>query len=120
MKRSRIALAAVLLSVISVTAIPAGQKTTGMGWAEGDKAYSKVWFGPVHASMKRFNQVGFPKRVGLISFYLFDSGTHKFSAMAATYGGTYFKSFGLNERGANEFASQFAKLGVPGLKKRFA
>jgi hypothetical protein len=95
MKRSRIALAAVLLAVLSVTVITAGKKdNTFKGWAEGDKAYSKVWFGPAHASMKRFNQVGFPKRVGLISFYLFDSGTHKFSAMAATYGGTYFKSFG--------------------------
>ncbi|MCP3978545.1 MAG: hypothetical protein GY716_04310 [bacterium] len=55
----------------------------------------------------------------MISFYVFDTGVHDFNAMAATYGGTYSKSFGLNDAGANLFASEFAKRGVPVLKKRF-
>jgi hypothetical protein len=70
--------------------------------------------------MKQLGYIGLPKRVGLLSFYVFDTGSFEFSALAATYGGKYFESIGLNERGANKFASAFADAGVPVLKEEFA
>jgi hypothetical protein len=120
MKVWKIVLLMALLVALSATASLAGNKDTFQNWADGDKAYKKVWFGPANASMKSFSKVGFPKRVGLISFYLWDTGTIKFSAMAATYGGTYMKKWGMNPKGANQFSSEFAKRSVPGLKKQFA
>ncbi len=121
MKALKTVLILLLMGSLSVTVSLAGKKGKSFKyWAEGDKAYKKVWFGPAPDSMKRFNKVGFPKRVGLISVYIFDTGSFEFSAMARTYGGTYQKTFGLNKRGANEFSSQFAKRGVPALKKQFA
>jgi len=119
MKILRIVLVAASLAALASTASLAG-KDTFQTWAEGDKAYKKVWFGPAPSQMKKLATIGYPKRIGLLSYYLFDTGTHKFNAMAATYGGTYFKSMGLNERGANKFSSQFAKMGVPVLKERFS
>lgn len=96
------------------------------------KVAKKVWFGPDHASLKKIGQVGLPPRVGLLSFYLFDTGTYKFNAMAATYGPTYrnistgqtyrkaSESFGLTDKAANIFATEFAEIAVPKLKEVFA
>ncbi len=113
-----IVLTALILAVATSPAF-AGKSDTFQTWAEDDKAYKKVWFGPAPSQMKKLKSIGYPKRVGLLSFYVFDTGVHSFNAMAATYGGTYSKEFGLNDAGANLFASEFAKRGVPALKKRF-
>jgi hypothetical protein len=120
MKVVKIVLLTALLVTLSATVSLAGKGDSFQNWADGDKAYKKVWFGPANTAMNSFSKVGFPKRVGLVSFYLFDTGTYKFSAMAATYGGTYSKKWGLNPKGANQFSSEFAKRSVPGLKKQFA
>jgi len=108
-----------LILVVATSTIFSGKSDTFQTWAEDDKAYKKVWFGPSPTQMKKLSSIGYPKRVGLISYYVFDTGVHEFNAMAATYGGTYAKSFGLNDSGANLFASEFAKRGVPVLKERF-
>ncbi len=113
-----IVLTALILAVATSPAF-AGKSDTFQTWAEDNKAYKKVWFGPAPSQMKKLKAIGYPKRVGLLSFYVFDTGVHSFNAMAATYGGTYSKEFGLNDAGANLFASEFAKRGVPALKKRF-
>jgi hypothetical protein len=88
--------------------------------AKPDKVAQKVWFGPAPGQLKKLHDIGLPKRIGLISFYIYDTGSHEFSAMAATYGGTYFKAVGLAEHAANRHASEFAKLDVPAIKERFA
>ena len=96
------------------------------------KVAKKVWFGPDHASFKKVGQIGAPPRVGLLSFYLLDTGTYKFNAMAATYGPTYInlstgqkyrkagESFGLTDQAANIFATELAEIAVPKLKEVFA
>ncbi len=113
--RSKILLFALLVVALMSPAL-AGKKNTFAYWAEGDNAAKKVWFEPAHASMKKFGAVGMPKRVGLISFYIFDTGDTKWNAMAATYGGKYFQKWKLNERGANRFSTGLAERGVPMLK----
>ncbi len=66
------------------------------------------------------SSIGKPKRVGLVSVYIFDTGSYKYSAMAHTYGGTYAQMSGLSFSGANHFATRLAEESVPGLKKAFA
>jgi hypothetical protein len=61
-----------------------------------------------------------PKRVGLVSFYLWDTGSYEFNAMAYQYGGTYEQTSALTPKGANHFATKLAQAGVPALKKAFA
>ena len=122
MKRNHVVtLATLALIVCMASPALAGKKDTFATWgADPEKAYKKVWFGPVPAELKQLGEIGFPKKVGLLSYYLMDTGSLEFSALAATYGGTYQKTFGLNERGANKFASAFAEVGVPVLKEEFA
>lgn len=120
MKILKIVLATALAAVLTAGAALAGKGDTFQDWADPEKAYKKVWLAPGPSQMKKMTPEDFPKRVGLISFYLFDTGVHEFNAMAATYGGGFAKQFGLNEKGANLFATEFAKRGVPILKKRFA
>jgi hypothetical protein len=93
-------------------------------WAEDKKLAKKIVLYP-HASanaVKKLKESGFaaPKKVGLISFYLWDVGEYKFNAMANAYGGTYERTSQLTPKGANHFATKLAELGVPALKKAFA
>jgi hypothetical protein len=88
--------------------------------AKPDKVAKKVWFGPAHADMKKLHDIGMPKKVGLITFYIFDSGSSEFSAMRKVYGGTYSSIYGITEQTANEFASEFSEIAVPILKREFA
>lgn len=109
------------MSLVVLPALAKKKADTLAKWGTNpEKVAKKVWFGPSASEVKKLGKIGLPKRVGLISFYIFDNGTHEFSALAATYGGTYFKSFGLNARGANKFSSALAKLGLPVLEKQFA
>ena len=98
----------------------AGPKTF-QDWAEYKKLEKKIIHGryPLVKSLRKAG-VAAPKRVGLITFYILDTGDVKFSAMAATYGGTYKRTHGLTLDGANHFASKLAKQAVPEMKKAFA
>lgn len=119
------------LSVLITTSALAAPKTFAEIGADAAKAAKKVWFGPDHASFKKVGQIGAPPRVGLLSFYMFDTGTYEFNAMAATYGPTYInlstgqkyrkagESFGLTDRAANIFATELAEIAVPKLKEVF-
>jgi hypothetical protein len=120
MNMLKLILLAALLLGMTTSASMAGKKDTFQTWAEGDKAYKKVWFGPKPGQLKHMEPGKYPRRVGLISFYLFDTGSFEYSALAATYGGTYMKKSGLNSRGANIFATEFALRSVPLMKQRFA
>ena len=120
MKFLKISSIMALVAVLAAGAALAGKADTFQDWADWEKAYKKVWFGPGPTQLKQMKTEDFPKRVGLLSFYLFDTGIHKFNAMAATYGGTYSKKFGMNADGANMFSTEFASRGVPVLKERFA
>jgi hypothetical protein len=109
-----------LLLAVTSGPVVAGSESL-KDWTEGDKVEKKVYFGITSANVKQLQSQGkLPKRVGLVSFYILDSGTTDFNAMAYTYGGTYQASFGMNAKGANTFASELAKLGVPALKEQFA
>jgi hypothetical protein len=120
MKIMKTVLLTALVAGLAAGVSLAGKGDTFQDWADPEKAYKKVWLAPGPSQLKKMTPEDFPKRVGLISFYLFDTGVHEFNAMAATYGGSYSKQFGLNEAGANLFATEFASRGVPVLKKRFA
>lgn len=90
-------------------------------WAEDKKLAKQIVLYPT-GFVKNMKKAGLekPKRVGLISFYLWDVGEYKYNAMAATYGGTYETKRGLSTKGANHYATQLAELGVPALKEAFA
>lgn len=120
MKNIKAFLVVTMIATLGSSGLLAGKADTFKDWADVEKASKKVWFSPGPSQLKKMTPEDFPKRVGLISFYLFDTGVHDFNAMAATYGGSYSKSFGLNEVGANLFATEFSKRGVPILKERFA
>jgi len=120
MKVTKVALVVAMIATLGTSGFLAGKTDTFKDWADVEKASKKVWLSPGPSQLKKMKPEDFPKRVGLISFYLFDTGVHDFNAMAATYGGSYSKSFGLNDVGANLFATEFAKRGVPILKERFA
>ncbi len=77
---------------------------------------------PLTANVKKMKDAGIPapKRVGLISFYLWDEGEVKYNAMARVYGGTYESTSGLSPKGANHFATKLGEQGIPVLKKVFA
>lgn len=111
---------ATLVALVLVTQVHAGPKTIEEVAARPDDVAKKVWFGPPASQLKKLADIGKPKRVGLLSFYIYDSGDYKFNSMAATYGGTFFKSVGLTEYAANIFASQFAEMAVPAIKEAFA
>lgn len=90
-------------------------------WAEDKKLEKQiVLYGT--GFVKKMKEAGLekPKRVGLISFYLWDVGEYKYNAMAATYGGTYETKRSLTPKGANHYATKLAELGVPALKETFA
>lgn len=74
------------------------------------------------SSVKKMKSAGIPapRKVGLLSFYLWDEGEVKHNAMARVYGGTYESRVGLSPKGANHFATHLAQEGVPALKKVFA
>lgn len=76
----------------------------------------------VTANVKKMKEASIPapKKVGLISFYLWDVGEIKYNAMARVYGGSYESKAGLTPKGANHFATKMAEQGVPALKKVFA
>ena len=128
---ARLAALSVIAMLMSTTAL-AAPKTFADLAADPKKVAKKVWFGPDHASFKRIGQVGAPPRVGLLSFYLFDTGTYKFNAMEAVYGPKYInlstgqtyhkagKEFGLTDKEANIFATELAQIAVPRLKEVFA
>lgn len=90
-------------------------------WAEDKKLHKQIVLYPT-GFVKNMKKAGLekPKRVGLISFYLWDVGEYKFNAMARTYGGTYERTSQLTPKGANHFATKLAELGVPALKQSFA
>jgi hypothetical protein len=95
-------------------------------------AAKKVWFGPANADFNKIGALGYPKRVGLLSFYLFDTGGYEYNAMAAVYGTPSFtdssgksyvkvgESFGLSDKQANIFATDMAEVAVPKMKELFA
>ncbi len=90
-------------------------------WADLSKLEKKIdveGFGRV----KKLKSAGIKvKRVGLISFYIVDSGTAKVSAMDLPYEGPRHRWNGRTlDKESNHFASQLAAHGVPGLKKAFA
>ena len=120
MKILKFVLAATLIVVMTASTSFAKKGDSFENWAKGDKAYKKVWFGPAPSQLKHMDPSKHPKRIGLISFYVYDTGNFKFSAMAATYGGSYYEEFGMNSRGANMFATEFAQRSEPVLKARFA
>ena len=120
MKILKFVLTATLIVFMATSASFAKKNATFEAWAEGDKAYKKVWFGPGPSQLKHMDPSKHPKRVGLISVYVYDTGNFKFSALAATYGGSYFETFGMNARGANMFATEFAQRSESVLKARFA
>lgn len=90
-------------------------------WAEDKKLEKQiVLYGT--GFVKKMKKAGLqkPKRVGLISFYLWDVGEVKYNAMARMYGGTTERTAQLTPKGANHFATKLAELGVPALKAAFA
>jgi len=120
------------LSLLFSTTALAKPKTFAEIAEDPAKVAKQVWFGPDHASFKNVGQVGAPPRIGLLSFYLLDTGTYKFNAMAAVYGPTYMnlstgqtyrkagESFVLTDQAANIFATELAEIAVPKLKEVFA
>lgn len=110
---------ALIASALAVA--PAFSQDPLKEWAENKKLEKQiVLYGT--GFVKQMKKAGLekPKRVGLISFYLWDVGEYKYNAMAATYGGTYETKRGLTPKGANHYATKLAELGVPALKETFA
>ena len=109
----------------------AAPKTFADIGSDPGKAARKVWFGPDHADFGKIASIGYPQRVGLLSFYIVDTGTYEFSALNAVYGTPSFtdasgksyvkvgESYGLSDRQANIFATEFAELAVPRMKALF-
>ena len=62
------------ITLLTSTSAIAAPKTFADIGADPAKAAKKVWFGPDHASFKKIGQIGAPPRIGLLSFYLFDTG----------------------------------------------
>lgn len=115
-------LAAIAVTTI-VCATTAGAAETLAQWAANEKLPNKmVIYGHGMGAVGKLQESGIarPKRVGLVSFYLWDSGSYEFNAMARAYGGTYERTAGLTPKGANHFATRLAESGVPALKKAFA
>ena len=99
----------------------AGAEERLQNWAENKDLGKKIVLlgvGPVNKLKE--NGIASPKKVGLISFYLWDSGTFEFNAMAHQYGGVYQETAGLTPKGANHFATKLAEAGIPALKNAFA
>ena len=121
--------------LLATTAIAAPKTFSDIGSDPG-KTAKKVWFGPDHADFRKIGDIGAPQKVGLLSFYLFDTGTYEFNAMAATYGSQVAigllpdenetalvrvsESWGLDDRAANIYATLLANKSVPMLKEVFA
>jgi len=96
----------------------AGKKDTLATWgSDPAKVAKKVWFAPRPAGIKKLATIGLPKRVGLISFYVFDTGSHNYRTMADA---TRYENWGMVDLTANDFASDFAVSGVPAMKEEFA
>ncbi|MBT3180748.1 MAG: hypothetical protein HN729_03235 [Candidatus Marinimicrobia bacterium] len=93
-------------------------------WAKNEKKLYKKIVDYSHLTKQAVRELKSggitPKRVGLVSLYLFDTSEVKYSAMAATYGGTSKSSFGLSTKGTNIYATELAEIAVPELKKAFA
>jgi len=91
----------------------------------GDKNLAKKMSLLPHVSsnaVKKMKETGIesPQKVGLISFYLWDTGEVKHNAMARQYGGTYERTTKLTPKGANHFATKLSQSGIPALKEEFA
>ncbi len=119
----RLLLLVVTLSLaVTGTALTAhaGPKTLA-DWADYKKLEKKIVSYPLQQGIRDLKRAGIQvKRVGLVSFYIVDTGAYKFSAMAATYGGTYATTHKLTPNGANHFATRLAEEALPGMKKAFA
>ena len=96
----------------------AGKKDTLKTWgSQPDKVAKKVWFGPMPGQLKKLASTGLPKRIGLISFYVFDTGSHKYSFMVESI---RYEHWGMVDLAANRYADFFALSGVPAMKEEFA
>ncbi len=98
----------------------AANKTIADATAKPEKVAKQVWFGPAPGQIKKLYDIGMPKRVGLISFYVFDTGAHEYSVFAGIRGPSLLKKWGGNEFIANISASILAGMSVPVIKQRFA
>ena len=131
MKTQLQALCAFIALSLSWSTLAAPKTFMDIG-ADPANAAKKVWFGPDNADFRKIGSIGYPKRVGLISFYVFDTGTYEYNAMNAVYGSPSFtdasgksfvkvgETFGLNDRQANIFATLFAERAVPRMKELFS
>lgn len=121
MPRSRTIL---LLSACAILCLAsqayAANKSIADAVAKPEKVAKQVWFGPAPSQIKKLYDIGMPKRIGLISFYVYDTGMHEYSAWFDHYGPVVFKQWGGNDFKANITASIFAEIGVPVIRQRFA
>lgn len=97
----------------------AGQKSLADVAAKPDKVAKKIWFRPAHADLKKLHDIGMPKKVGLITFYIFDPSTPNKNSMGSTYVAEYSRIMGGIEKQASVYATPLASIAVPILKRDF-
>jgi hypothetical protein len=119
MQARRISLSMSVLFLTFVATLCHADEDPLQDWAENKKLQKEIILYPAVKNLKK-SGLEKPKRVGLISFYLWDVGEYKHNAMARVYGGTYERTSRLTPKGANHFATKLAELGIPALKEAFA
>lgn len=110
------------LAVSVSLAAPALADDSFAEWASHKKLADKMYMytnTTVDKGLKKAS-IENPRRVWLLSFYLYDTGSFEFNAMANACDGISERTASLTPKGANHFASKLAELGVPGLKRGFA
>lgn len=98
----------------------AANKSIADAAAKPEKVAKQVWFGPAPGEFYKVYNIGMPKRIGLISYNVYDTGGHEYTVYADYYGPVLFKSWGGNDFKANVHATFFSEIGVPVIKQRFA
>lgn len=110
-----------LFSAVSLLTAPALAAQTLSDWATSDKLEKKIISYPIGNEIRSVKAAGIHvRRVGLVSFYILDTGNFAYNAMADTYGGKTKEIARLSGEGANYFATLMAMESVDGMKKVFA
>ncbi len=115
----RVVLVSICATLCMTSIAFAADKSIAEATAKPDKVAKRVWFGPAPSQIKKLYDIGLPKRIGLLSFNIYDTGSHEYTPLVDVWGHKIEK-WGMNEFVSNVHASKFAEMGVPVIKQRFA
>lgn len=116
----RIRLALIPALIFNVAGMTLAAPKTFQAWSEMDKLPKAMILGNWKFHVKNLAPQDRPKRVGLLSYMIWDIGDFKYSALAQRYGGTYMQWSGLTSSSGNHFATQFAEQSIPAMKAAFS